>query len=306
MTADSLRRSEKSSASLSNKNSDDYLEDDDYVDSGCNNDNNTPFLSRRSLSKASFEAGHAFVNAMIVQSSDTDESATTTTAETQQPAAAAAAAAEAASDIGTPRSILMSRRLGQAHADAVLPQLSPRMPTVASGIDLHSMPPLVLDDISNPAAVPLRHASTLTIDSDALPFDDEDVVSRRLELEIRKMMIQAHSVDGGDEGMSEGPHELRRIGEALTRCMAMRSKYMNISLQRESDNPRNHKQWQIYPAPPPPAWRNFDQPVKEAAQDFDLAQCAIPGNDEGCSFAMTEEGVYAVSDSNGTVFTSAP
>ncbi|KAJ2494601.1 AMP deaminase, partial [Coemansia sp. RSA 2052] len=203
-------------------------------------------------------------------------------------------------DIGTPRSILMSRKLGQAHADALLPQLSPRMPTISSAIDLHSMPPLVLDsDETN-----LCHASTLTADEGAFAstsFDDE-VVSRRLELEIRKMMIRTHD---DEEGMSEGPLELQRIGEALSRCMAMRTKYMKISLQRESDNPRNHAQWQMYPAPPPPAWRNFDQPVEEATQDFDLTQCAIPG-DDGCSFAMGDDGVYAVSDEHGATFTSAP
>ncbi|KAJ2243152.1 hypothetical protein GGI13_006701, partial [Coemansia sp. RSA 455] len=127
--ADALRRSEVSSASLNNDLEDDY-DFEDEEDAASNSHH--PFLSRRSLSKASFEASHAFVNAMIIQSSEDDASV--------QPVDSAP------SDIGTPRSILMSRKLGQAHADALLPQLSPLMPVIPS--DLHSMPHLTLDDES--------------------------------------------------------------------------------------------------------------------------------------------------------------
>ncbi|KAJ2746128.1 AMP deaminase [Coemansia sp. BCRC 34301] len=249
MTSDALCRSEKSHSS--------DLEDD-YGYEG--DETSHPFLSRRSLSKASFEASQAFVSAMLNQSSEDDA----TTSDMQPPDA---------SDMGTPRSILMSRKLGQAHADALLPQLSPRMA------------PLVLDTMP------------------ALSLDDDEIVSRRLEAEIRRMMMRTHDADS-EESISEGPLELRRIGDALSRCMAMRNKYMQTSMQRESDNPRNRPEWQIYPAPPPPAWRNFDQPVKEAAQDFDLDQCVIP-DDDGCTFAMGDDGVYSVSES-GVPFTSAP
>ncbi|KAJ2749224.1 AMP deaminase, partial [Coemansia pectinata] len=287
MTADALRRSEVSSASLNNDLEDDYDFEEEEDAASNSSHHHHPFLSRRSLSKASFEASHAFVNAMIIQSSEDDTSA--------QPNADSAL-----SDIGTPRSILMSRKLGQAHADALLPQLSPRMPVISPAVDLHSMPHLTLDD-DTPTQC---HASTLTVDE-----DDDEVVSRRLEREIRKMMVRTHlNGDSAEEleGMSEGPQELQRIGEALSRCMMLRTKYMQISMQRESDNPRNQAQWQIYPAPPPPAWRNFDQPVKEAAQEFDLAKCEIPG-DDGCTFAMGDDGVYAVFDKDSSVpFTMAP
>ncbi|KAJ2488456.1 AMP deaminase, partial [Coemansia sp. RSA 2050] len=276
MTANALRRSEVSSASLPNGLDDDY----DYEGEE-ESTTHHPFLSRRSLSKASFEASHAFVNAMIIQSPEDDTTA-------PQPDSSL-------SDIGTPRSILMSRKLAQAHADALLPQLSPGMPVI-SGADLHTMPHLALDDITGNPLV------------EENPFDDS-VVSMKLEREIRKMMIRTHlNGDSAEEleGMSETPQELQRIGEALSRCMALRSKYMQISMQRESDNPRNHAQWQIYPAPPPPAWRNFDQPVKEPTEDFDLARCAIPGDDQ-CLFALGDDGVYAVFEKDASVpFTQAP
>ncbi|KAJ2742362.1 AMP deaminase [Coemansia sp. BCRC 34301] len=132
---------------------------------------------------------------------------------------------------------------------------------------------------------------------------DSHPQGREIEDEIRRIMMRTHGADSA-ESISESPQELQRIGRALARCMELRNKYMQTSMQRESDNPRNRSGWQIYPAPPPPAWRNFDQPVKEAAQDFDLDQCVIP-NDDGCTFAMGDDGVYSVSES-GAPFTSAP
>ncbi|KAJ2333640.1 AMP deaminase, partial [Coemansia sp. RSA 2681] len=138
---------------------------------------------------------------------------------------------------------------------------------------------------------------------DKLP--DDDFMSREIEDEIRRMMIRTHD-DDSVESMSESPQELQRIGRALSRCMGLRDKYMQTSLQRESDNPRNRPEWIVYPAPPPPAWHGFGKrPTSTASEEFDLAQCAIPG-DDGCSFAMGDDGVYAVSDEHGAMFTSAP
>ncbi|KAJ1652450.1 hypothetical protein GGF38_005355, partial [Coemansia sp. RSA 25] len=65
------------SASLNNTVADleddyDFEGDEDSAGSGKHH----PFLSRRSLSKATFEASHAFVNAMIIQSSSEDDATT--------------------------------------------------------------------------------------------------------------------------------------------------------------------------------------------------------------------------------------
>ncbi|KAJ2474057.1 AMP deaminase [Coemansia sp. RSA 2322] len=310
MTADSLRRPEGSIGASSSPGDNDLVDDYDYdvEDATSTSDSNGPFLSRRSLSMASFEAGHAFVNAMIGQQQQQQhpDSALDSSLNShhggvhgEQPPAPSATASAASADVGTPRSILMSRKLGQAHADAVLPQLSPRTPAASAASDLNAidllyppMPPLVLDSAKK--------------QEDEV---DEDVMSRRLEQEIRKMMIRTHLADDAElAGMSEGPQELQRIGDALTRCMALRSKYMRISLQRESDNPRNHAAWNIYPPPPPPAWRNFDQPVEEPVEEFDMAKCNIPGEDEGgCTFSMGDDGVYAVYEPGSDApFTTAP
>ncbi|KAJ2156130.1 AMP deaminase, partial [Coemansia sp. RSA 552] len=237
-----------------------------------------PYLTRRTMSKSTFAAEQAFVNSMFDQ-----ESGATPFRDSEEPVPSSAA-----SDIAmTPRSILMSQRLGQVHADAVLPQLSPLTP--AATVDLRTMPPLTLEE-------PM--SSTLTAGSagrtPASPFStDDDAVGRRLEKELRTMMARTH-IDGQNEdelaGMMETPAELQRIGTALTRCMRLRTKYMGMSLQREGDNPRNKKDWKVYPPPPPPAWRNYNEPASSEAVEFDMKECEVPGPD-ACSFSLGDDGL---------------
>ncbi|KAI9139134.1 hypothetical protein BKA69DRAFT_1110009 [Paraphysoderma sedebokerense] len=48
--------------------------------------------------------------------------------------------------------------------------------------------------------------------------------------------------------------ELRGILLNFQKCMELRHQYLELSLQREFDNPKNSDDWQIYPPPPPPSW----------------------------------------------------
>ncbi|KAJ2448100.1 AMP deaminase, partial [Coemansia sp. RSA 2337] len=142
----------------------------------------------------------------------------------------------------------------------------------------------------------------------ANPDFDDDLTSREIEDEIRKMMAGTHDNESADEleGMGESPLELQDIGKAFTRCMELRDKYMQISLQRESDNPRNTPEWTVYPAPPPPAWHSFGKKPQAAGEEFDMAKCEIP-DDDGCTFAMGDDGVYTVFEKGASVpFTQAP
>ncbi|KAJ2049196.1 AMP deaminase [Coemansia sp. RSA 922] len=142
----------------------------------------------------------------------------------------------------------------------------------------------------------------------ANPDFDDDLTSREIEDEIRKMMTGTHDNESADdlEGMGESPLELQDIGKTLTRCMELRDKYMQISLQHESDNPRNTPEWTVYPAPPPPAWHSFGKKPQAAGEEFDMAKCEIP-TDDGCTFAMGDDGVYTVFERGASVpFTHAP
>ncbi|KAJ1664931.1 AMP deaminase [Coemansia sp. RSA 1813] len=180
-----------------------------------------------------------------------------------------------------PKSIVMSQKLSRVHSNAVLPQMSPRTPA-ANIIDPTVPPP------------------PLSLDGNTT--EDEDVLSMRLEKEIRKMMMQTE-ITGGEDG----DDELQRIGSALVRCMELRDKYMGISRQREVDNPRNRKDWEIYPPPPPPAWRNYREPAPSVEVEFDMDKCEIPGADpNGWAYEMGADGIYMVRNRDGNKVAEAP
>ncbi|PIA14058.1 AMP deaminase [Coemansia reversa NRRL 1564] len=285
----------------------DINEKDNGTESDSNSDHHHPYLSRRALSKSSFAAEQLFVSSIFDQTASSAVSG-----EPRSPtdhglhlAADQQNSTVADPQITTPRSILMSQRLGKAHADAVLPQMSPRTPLSSDIVtDLYTMPPLALGAAEQESSmISTAGRSTLSL--------DEEVIGRRLEQELRSMMMRTHLYDQGPPelaGMNEGPHELRRIGEALKKCMDLRTKYMQMSLQNEADNRRNQKNWQIYPPPPPPAWRNFQVPADRVHTEFNMSDCEIP-EDDGCIFEMGADGLYAVyeySNSEKIQFTNAP
>ncbi|KAI9189537.1 AMP deaminase [Blastocladiella emersonii ATCC 22665] len=102
--------------------------------------------------------------------------------------------------------------------------------------------------------------------------------------------------------------ECRAIMIQFKRCMDLRNEYMEISLQREFDNPKNHpSSWDIYPPPPPPAWVPADAaaPGTTAAaaaapadpppspKEFSMADVEIPGK-HSFVYGTTEDGVMHV------------
>ncbi|KAG1056842.1 hypothetical protein G6F43_001293 [Rhizopus delemar] len=103
--------------------------------------------------------------------------------------------------------------------------------------------------------------------------------------------------------------ELRELYGALQKCLDMRQKYMDQSFQRLSDDPRNHDDWEIYPAPPPKSWplpspeelerrkakekaREAD-PVAAVGSDFEFSHCRIPEAHE-YNFDMGPDGFFVV------------
>ncbi|KAM0242506.1 hypothetical protein ACHAPO_000927 [Fusarium lateritium] len=70
--------------------------------------------------------------------------------------------------------------------------------------------------------------------------------------------------DGSSNGLPSGglfdtePHitsELSAISKNIQRILDLRRKYVSLSNQGPDDNPRDDQNWEIYPPPPEPAWR---------------------------------------------------
>lgn len=104
--------------------------------------------------------------------------------------------------------------------------------------------------------------------------------------------------------VSEPPSkELIDIYKNIKWCIETREKYMNISLQRPDQNPKNKENWSIYPEPPTPFWKAKERgftstrSVIDGARDFDFEKCFIPGEDESIDYLIDEQDNYQIVDS---------
>ena len=129
-----------------------------------------------------------------------------------------------------------------------------------------------------------------------------------------------------------------QIYESFDRCLSLRDKYMQVSLQRLGDDPRDHdgyftgldpktadvsgvrpdvdisantppdsphRPWRIYPRPPPPHWHwtPDTEPVRgeqAGKEEFMFETCEIPVPHDGWSFEIDETGVYQVYNTSGS------
>ncbi|KAF3903913.1 hypothetical protein ABW21_db0200576 [Orbilia brochopaga] len=120
---------------------------------------------------------------------------------------------------------------------------------------------------------------------------------------------------GHDAGITA---ELQTIYTNVQKILDLRNKYIRLSLQGPTDNPKDDAAWNIYPKPPPPVWvpegsqtlparddpmygtASLENPKSRKAgqdigSDFDFDECVreMPGPDE-MEFRLDHSGVYQV------------
>jgi len=80
--------------------------------------------------------------------------------------------------------------------------------------------------------------------------------------------------------------ELEDLYTRFHKCLDLRDKYMELSLQRSRDNPKDSDDWKIYPP-------HHENKKREVGEDFEFEKCEIPGVHE-YNFRLDESGVYKV------------
>lgn len=116
--------------------------------------------------------------------------------------------------------------------------------------------------------------------------------------------------------------ELSAICRNIQRIVDLRRKYIALSNQGPDDNPRDQANWEIYPPPPEPAWKESQngyaghdlsgqpssqadgehprkpvrkrKPGQDIGEDFDMDDLLPLPGDDGMSFTVDESGVYQV------------
>ncbi|UZO26402.1 putative zinc finger protein [Rhizophagus irregularis] len=80
--------------------------------------------------------------------------------------------------------------------------------------------------------------------------------------------------------------ELEDLYTRFHKCLDLRDKYMALSLQGPSDNPKDSDEWKIYPS-------QYENKKKEVGSGFEFEKCEIPTEHE-YTFRLDEGGVYKV------------
>ncbi|KAI5776656.1 hypothetical protein EDC01DRAFT_681312 [Geopyxis carbonaria] len=134
--------------------------------------------------------------------------------------------------------------------------------------------------------------------------------------------------------------ELSTIYTNIQKVLDLRHKYLRVSLQGHTDNPKDEPSWKIYPPPPPPVWvddfarpgdtsnpphlnesnaaeksfwagsgtQNYEKsrkPGHDVGEDFVYDECEIPSEDE-MVFRLDDKGVYQVYENKKALNTDMP
>lgn len=76
--------------------------------------------------------------------------------------------------------------------------------------------------------------------------------------------------------------EMREICDSIKRVLDIRHKYIEISLQRPNDNPKDQAGWRIYPPPPEPVWDDVkNRPCDQNSNSNSLANSRVLPPDQG-------------------------
>ena len=111
----------------------------------------------------------------------------------------------------------------------------------------------------------------------------------------------------GDDAVTS---ELNVICRKILKLLDRRSKYIQLSLQGPGDNPKDHFDWKVYPAPPEPAWEGDNETGRfndtsrpeqkrrkmgqDIGEDFDMAECLPLPEASDWVFKLDGNSVYQV------------
>ena len=161
-----------------------------------------------------------------------------------------------------------------------------------------------------------------TLGSNYAPHLPKDTL---VEIPEHSSLLEISDEDGEDEDAEDGIPvpanladiipELRTICTNIKRALAIRRKYIKLSLQTWAENPKNDPGWEIYPSPPVPVWneeKNRARPDISGStgslgsagrrkaghnigQDFELSEVLpVPGKDDSVTFHLNHESVFQV------------
>lgn len=133
-----------------------------------------------------------------------------------------------------------------------------------------------------PVSAPDLDSQSTTINVADLPGTDEDahLVSDNADADgvegARRGLGLGSDTEGSTIPGSDISPELSAISVNIKKVLEMRHRFINLSLQGPSDNPKDGPDWRIYPPPPNPTWdANKNRPKGQTRDGNSLSNGSI-------------------------------
>ncbi|KAK7398322.1 AMP deaminase [Neonectria punicea] len=153
---------------------------------------------------------------------------------------------------GSPLVTSGSRPATEYGADSLILDLDARRPDTNGPVPETSN--TVVDALSRSESVPKMHAQATPHVPGNIPLS----TSNGQGLHGTKIPDNPNAGFSGGGLFDTEPHittELSAISQDIQRILDVRRKYIALSMQGPNDNPRDDPEWEVYPPPPEPAWR---------------------------------------------------
>lgn len=107
------------------------------------------------------------------------------------------------------------------------------------------------------------------------------------------------SEDVSQQILEDPSPELIDLYSKVQECRDLRRKYQTVSRQYEDLNPKNSRDWKIYPSPPKPSYNAETKTVVAVVNEpdskvFDFEKCEIPGEDPDWDFGTNDDDSFFV------------
>ncbi|KAL8736521.1 MAG: hypothetical protein Q9181_002415 [Wetmoreana brouardii] len=90
--------------------------------------------------------------------------------------------------------------------------------------------------------------------------------------------------------------ELQEMSSMIQKVLDLRHKYIKLSLQGPSDNPKDHPDWKVYPEPPKPVWTDDTKAHPSSSAAISRASSSMFGADHDLSLSRSQASLASVAE----------
>ncbi|KAL8703508.1 MAG: hypothetical protein Q9201_003318 [Fulgogasparrea decipioides] len=160
-----------------------------------------------------------------------------------------------------------------------------------------------MPDKERPLGIPKSHRTDRYNAGGAATADGKADQSSRQEISLGvtgssgDTGIKEDNSNTNAQAMDAGIHpELQEMSFMIQKVLDLRHKYIKLSLQGPSDNPKDHPDWKVYPEPPKPVWTDDTKAHPSSSAAISRASSSLFGADHDTSLSRSQASLASVAE----------